>query len=1368
MNTDNRLNEANRLARAGQHAAALALYEQLCIDRPALAPALAFNIGQCRRQLAATAPAPSGSDAPVAAVAAVAMNAKPSFFEEDFAAWWMEPEQAERVLAKGGKGFAISTDGQRRYLSRRLQLRQGHTYVFTLKIDLCEGDCGDILLVYVPGRPEPLGALSHRRLRPGAPAGLTVRVTEPLEVVVRVGIGTTNLIRGAARLAVAGLQVAELPPEPADNPEINADTRLFLEPWFRLPAPPARLNDYSEIEQRATEWARSGAPARLKLSVVIPGHERARLLRNTLATLCRQTYPAELTEVVVVDDGSREDSYEQLFTEFAGRLNFYLARQEHRAYGLSRARNLGARSATGDVLLFLDSDILLPDGFCAALMAYHHVHDDVSVLGLRRFVNGERIDADRLLDGSLRVEQLPRVRSSNPHHQQLDPATGESLDWRLAHFESNDALRSATNPFRYFGGGHASVARARFVAVGGYDEEFQEWGNEDQEFAWRLWAAGQYFIPLRKHFDYHQEEPGKAEDQRYKLLDNERTHRLLVDRCPHPTVRPPRQAGARPAVPAFSVLLPMADLQALPSLLAQAHDDLEVLLLGTGAGVAAALAATDGRVRAIEPAAEADAWQQAMDACRGHFVLALAPGCGLQHDALAKLDVFVRGHGDLECVQIGTALRTISRAPGLAQVDLHAQLVSPRIPPVLAWRSGLTRRAGALVERDPLAQRIEWLLRLSAVAEVRALDEPLTVRLGTPTDVPPEALRRCIRGHLQRLGLDQFEVEARNPFRPWHHHIWRAGTRLAESVASHAHEPEPIVPPLRMPDPPAPGNDYRVYAEHVARAYPPGCTPHYTERVSIVVPVYNRAERLARCLAGICLQTYPKELMEVVITDDGSSDEVLSVVARYAQRLDLQYVKQADLGYRLSAARNLGIRAARHRNIAIIDCDLIPLPGFIESMMKYLHHFDNLVLLGHQRFVDPTGVSDEDILHDPTWLDRMPQIQSENTTMATAAGGEHTIDWRYELYAKTDTLRNDEYPFRAFSSGHVAYRKALIERTGGYDEEFTVWGCEDNEAGYRLMLQGAYFVPVLEAIDLHQEPPGGQNETNREKHRVISRELLQRKVPATRGWFGKGFVETPDMEPLVSLCIPTHNTGHFAVEAVRSALAQKGVSFEVIVYDDASTDGTPELIRRNFGDDPRLRLIEAREHLHITWARQRLVEASRGEFVGFLDSDDLLEPDCLRECVARFRGRPNLGLLSTGYTRIDESGAPLGDGWKPWRFDREGLMVGNVFTHFRIFRMRDWMRSRPWTRAELDRLRFGEDWDFCLRLAEVTEFDRIERPLYKYRIRSGGITLQSSLAFKAAQARSVADKWLTRLGRHDIRAITANESQPSRVDFVTR
>ena len=388
--------------------------------------------------------------------------------------------------------------------------------------------------------------------------------------------------------------------------------------------------------------------------------------------------------------------------------------------------------------------------------------------------------------------------------------------------------------------------------------------------------------------------------------------------------------------------------------------------------------------------------------------------------------------------------------------------------------------------------------------------------------------------------------------------------------------------------------------------------------------------------------------------------------------------------------------------------------------------------------------------------------------MATSAGGEHTIDWRYELYAKTDNLKRDEYPFRAFSSGHVAYRKDLILRSGGYDEDFTVWGCEDNEAGYRLMLQGAYFVPVLEAIDLHQEPPGGQNETNREKHRVISRELLQRKVPATRGWFGKGFVETPDMAPLVSVCIPTHNTGAYAVEAVASALAQQGVSFEVIVYDDASTDGTPELLRRHFGHDPRLRLIEARDHLHITWARQRLVEAARGEFVGFLDSDDLLEPHCLRECVARFRGRPNLGLLSTGYVRIDESGALLGDGWKPWKFDREGLMVGNVFTHFRIFRMRDWKRSRPWTRQELDHLRFGEDWDFCLRLAEVAEFDRVDLPLYRYRIRASGITLQSTLAFKAAQARSVATKWLGVLGRTDLRAITAHESQPSRIDYVAR
>jgi chondroitin synthase len=533
----------------------------------------------------------------------------------------------------------------------------------------------------------------------------------------------------------------------------------------------------------------------------------------------------------------------------------------------------------------------------------------------------------------------------------------------------------------------------------------------------------------------------------------------------------------------------------------------------------------------------------------------------------------------------------------------------------------------------------------------------------------------------------------------------------------------------------------------------------YNQHVSLIIPVFNRAERLARCLAGVFHQTYPRSLIEVVVVDDGSSDDVAAVINKYRQRLNLKYIKQVDKGYRLSAARNLGIRSAEHDNIIILDCDLIPLPFFVEAFMQYLHHFDNVILLGHQRFVDPTGVTDDDILARVEVLNELPDIVSENSTMkVTDSDRGPTRDWRYSLYEQSNYLKNDEFPYRAFSSGHVAYRKAAIERAGLYDEDFNVWGCEDNEAGYRLYNQGYFFIPVLEAIDLHQEPPSGKNETDREQDRLISRNLLQAKCPAFRSWFGTPYELKEGDAPLVTIAIASHNTKPFILEAVNSALGQGRDDIEVLIYDDASTDGTQSLLRDTYAQNSRVRIHCGRDRRGVTFARNFLIGEARGEFVGFLDSDDLLAPNCVDECVKAFRANPNVGLVCTGYSIIDEEGNNLEDGWEPNPFTREAMFFGNIFTHFRIFRIRDWNRSAKWTDVEIQTLFYGEDWDLCLKLAEVTDFARIPSKLYKYRLRKSSITRANHHDALIAQTLTVARSLLRRqkIGGIDVFSVGNN------------
>lgn len=114
--------------------------------------------------------------------------------------------------------------------------------------------------------------------------------------------------------------------------------------------------------------------------------------------------------------------------------------------------------------------------------------------------------------------------------------------------------------------------------------------------------------------------------------------------------------------------------------------------------------------------------------------------------------------------------------------------------------------------------------------------------------------------------------------------------------------------------------------------------------------------------------------------------------------------------------------------------------------------------------------------------------------------------------------------------------------------------------------------------------------------------------------------------PTVSVVVPCYNYGRFLPDAVGSALDHRGLDLEVIVVDDASTDGSVEVARRLAVADPRVRVLEhARNRGHIATYNDGLAEV-RGEYVVLLSADDLLAPDALTRSVALLERHPHVTL----------------------------------------------------------------------------------------------------------------------------------------------
>lgn len=126
--------------------------------------------------------------------------------------------------------------------------------------------------------------------------------------------------------------------------------------------------------------------------------------------------------------------------------------------------------------------------------------------------------------------------------------------------------------------------------------------------------------------------------------------------------------------------------------------------------------------------------------------------------------------------------------------------------------------------------------------------------------------------------------------------------------------------------------------------------------------------------------------------------------------------------------------------------------------------------------------------------------------------------------------------------------------------------------------------------------------------------------------------------PLLSVVIPTRNRAHLVCEAVESAISQRDGEVEVIVVDDGSTDDTAAVVERHqnvWGE--RVRYVW-QENAERCVARNNGLRHARGEFVAFLDSDDLLRPHHVRECVAALREDKEAAAAYGDHGLVDAEG----------------------------------------------------------------------------------------------------------------------------------
>ncbi len=130
--------------------------------------------------------------------------------------------------------------------------------------------------------------------------------------------------------------------------------------------------------------------------------------------------------------------------------------------------------------------------------------------------------------------------------------------------------------------------------------------------------------------------------------------------------------------------------------------------------------------------------------------------------------------------------------------------------------------------------------------------------------------------------------------------------------------------------------------------------------------------------------------------------------------------------------------------------------------------------------------------------------------------------------------------------------------------------------------------------------------------------------------------------PLVSIGLPVHNGARYLQAAIDSVLAQTFGDFELVIADDASSDGTAEIAQAYAATDPRVRFCPNERRLGLAENHNRVVELATGRYFHWMGADDTHDRHFLARCVAALEADPGCVLATTKLGMIDEQGRQLG------------------------------------------------------------------------------------------------------------------------------
>ena len=214
------------------------------------------------------------------------------------------------------------------------------------------------------------------------------------------------------------------------------------------------------------------------------------------------------------------------------------------------------------------------------------------------------------------------------------------------------------------------------------------------------------------------------------------------------------------------------------------------------------------------------------------------------------------------------------------------------------------------------------------------------------------------------------------------------------------------------------------------------------KKISVVVPTYNRGDKIADTLERLAKQSIGREKYEVIVADNNSQDDTRKVVERFCKKYPdcFFYVLQKKRG--AAANRNMGFSKTRADIVLFLDDDMLANKNLLREHLKAHSVFDGSVL----------GYFEMRIKGDDDNLFQEYLIESGNQN----------------VFPFED---RGEVNYHCFYTGNVSVRRKVFEKLGGFDERFKVYGVEDIDLGYRLWAYGEKCYFWKKAFSYHEYYP---------------------------------------------------------------------------------------------------------------------------------------------------------------------------------------------------------------------------------------------------------------------------------------------------------